>query len=225
MHRFRFALLAGLAACSMAVFAGDRVYKVDEDKLPEWVKRAGDAPYKVIMDNAVVHVRAPARAASAVPARKAVVAPTSVVAKSAPPGTVPAPVQAIPVARPSPDSEPVTTRPEPPVNVAALQAKPAALPAAAPTPPAPPAPPAPPSIGRLCPTQTPPEMPRDAAEHGVGGTVKVRALVQGGVVREVTILSGSPTFRGVVRAAMKTYRCVESDQPVSVEQTFVFETP
>ena len=97
---------------------------------------------------------------------------------------------------------------------------------------APPPPPAPPpvaagprrtSIGLACPTQVPPEMPRKALQDGTEGVVKAQIHIKGGVITEVTILSGPRVFHAAVKAAMMQYKCVSDDSDVIATQEFNFK--
>ncbi len=97
---------------------------------------------------------------------------------------------------------------------------------------APPPPPAPPpvavgprrtSIGLACPTQVAPEMPRKAIQDGVEGVVKAQILIRGGVIQEVTILSGPRVFHAAVKAAMMQYKCVSDGAEVLATQEFNFK--
>jgi protein TonB len=98
-------------------------------------------------------------------------------------------------------------------------------------PPPPPAPPAPAPAPRparvemsvVCPTQTPPEMPRQAAREGTTGTVVAQAVISGGVVKDVRIVSGPRVFHAAVRAAMLQYKCVSEGGEVTATQEFVFK--
>jgi len=100
-----------------------------------------------------------------------------------------------------------------------------------PTPPAEPvviAPPPPPveapkpstrsDIGVACPTQIKPEIPRKALQDGTGGVVRAQVTIQGGAVKEVTILSGPRIYHNAVRAAMMQYKCVAADGTVAVQE-------
>lgn len=120
----------------------------------------------------------------------------------------------------------------PPPEVQAPAAAPAIV--STPTPPvapvviAPPTPPAPPAaaradIGVVCPSQTRPDMPRKALQDGVTGVVRAQALIKGGVVREVTILSGPRVFHNAVRSAMMQYKCQSGDTEVLATQEFEFK--
>lgn len=80
------------------------------------------------------------------------------------------------------------------------------------------------AIGVVCPVQVKPEMPRRAIEEGLTGTVRARALVQDGVVKEVTILSGPRVFHAAVKAAMFQYKCESRSEPVNAEQSIDFRT-
>lgn len=79
------------------------------------------------------------------------------------------------------------------------------------------------NMGVVCPTQIKPTLPRAAAKAGITGTVHARALVQDGVVKEVTIVSGPSVFHGAVRAAMMSYKCERHSEAVMAEQDFVFD--
>ena len=94
---------------------------------------------------------------------------------------------------------------------------------------APPPPPAPPAkvvnrsdIGVACPTQVKPEMPRKATQEGISGVVKAVALIKGGVVKDVEIVSGPRVFHAAVRAAMMQYKCVSDETEIKATQEFVF---
>ena len=66
-------------------------------------------------------------------------------------------------------------------------------------------------------------IPRRAAQEGVSGLVKAQALVQSGVVKEVTILSGPRIFHSAVRTAMLQYTgCTVPDGTVVVQE-FAFK--
>lgn len=125
---------------------------------------------------------------------------------------------------PPPDVAPPVTAP---VIAAATPTPPAEPPVIAP--PAPPAPPAPVAapkpvraeMAASCPTQVRPEVPRGA--EGVTGVVKAQAVIRGGSVREVTILSGPKILHSAVRNAMLQYKCVASDGEIVATQQFVFE--
>lgn len=80
------------------------------------------------------------------------------------------------------------------------------------------------AIGVVCPVQVKPEMPRRAIEEGLIGTVRARALVQDGVVKEVTILSGPRVFHAAVKAAMFQYKCESRSEPITAEQNIDFRT-
>ena len=76
-------------------------------------------------------------------------------------------------------------------------------------------------IGVACPTQVPPEMPRKAQQEGTEGVVRAQIRIKGGVIQEVTILSGPRVFHAAVKAAMMQYKCV-SDAGGEVVATQVF---
>ncbi len=130
---------------------------------------------------------------------------------------------------PPPDIQPpvsssavaVQSVPTPPVAPAVIAPPPPPVPA--PRPPAPVAAPRPPEIGLVCPTQVPPEMPRRAVQEGAQGVVKAQALIRGGAVQDVTILSGPRVFHAAVRSAMLQYKCVSQAAEVLATQEFVFK--
>ena len=66
-------------------------------------------------------------------------------------------------------------------------------------------------------------MPRLAIRGGVTGEVVAQALIVGGKLTEVRILSGPPVFHNAVRDAMLQYRCVSSAAEVWVTQRFSFK--
>ena len=113
--------------------------------------------------------------------------------------------------------------------IAAVAAPPTApVVIAPPPPPAPPAPPAPKGpvkvdMGIACPTQVPPEMPRKALQDGTEGVVKAQALIVGGSVKEVTILSGPRVFHSAVRSAMMQYKCTQNSGEILATQEFNFK--
>lgn len=99
-------------------------------------------------------------------------------------------------------------------------------------PPAPPviAPPSPAPSPRVqtdmtvaCPTQVRPEMPRQALNEGIEGTVRAQALIRGGKVVEVTILSGPRVFHTSVRNAMLRYGCASAEGDRLAIQNFDFK--
>jgi protein TonB len=127
-----------------------------------------------------------------------------------PPAYVPPPVVAPPV--------------NAPVIAATTATPPVAPPVIAPPPPPPPVEipkPQRAEMGASCPTQVRPEVPRGA--EGVSGVVKAQAVIRGGSVREVTILSGPKVFHAAVRSAMLQYKCVAGDGDIVATQQFVFE--
>ena len=98
-----------------------------------------------------------------------------------------------------------------------------------PPPPAPaPAPALPPTvlknIGVLCPTLIEPKMPRLALQDGTQGVVKAQIVLKGGVVQDVTILSGPRVFHAAVKAAIMQYKCVSdgTDTEETAQQEFKF---
>jgi protein TonB len=78
------------------------------------------------------------------------------------------------------------------------------------------------SIGLVCPTQVPPEMPRKALQEGIEGVVKAQIHVKDGTILDVTILSGPRVFHAAVKAAMLQYRCVPDGGEVTATQEFSF---
>lgn len=80
----------------------------------------------------------------------------------------------------------------------------------------PPAPPAPPATGAAK-----PEMPEKAIASGIAGTVRAEAVIHGGAVQEVRILSGPRVFHAAVRTAMQQCRCTAPDGTVA-RQDFDF---
>ena len=66
-------------------------------------------------------------------------------------------------------------------------------------------------------------MPRKALQDGTTGVVKAQALIRGGVVREVTVLSGPRVFHAAVRAAMMQYKCQSGEGDVVATQEFEFK--
>jgi protein TonB len=95
---------------------------------------------------------------------------------------------------------------------------------------APPPPPAPPvatgpkrtSIGVACPTRVDPEMPRKALQDKITGTVKTRIHIKGGVVVNVTFLSGPRVFYDSVKTAIMQYKCVTDSDDIEVLADFGF---
>lgn len=77
-------------------------------------------------------------------------------------------------------------------------------------------------MGRFCPKQVPPQMPRKALEEGIQGVVKAQALIKDGVVSEVYILSGPSVYHDVVREAMMKYECNKSSEVMTGTQEFTF---
>jgi periplasmic protein TonB len=95
---------------------------------------------------------------------------------------------------------------------------------------APPPPPAPvaigpkrTTIGLACPTQVAPEMPRKAIQDGTEGVVTAQIRIKGGVIQEVTVLSGPRVFHAAVKAAMLQYKCVTDGAEVVATQEFNFK--
>lgn len=109
---------------------------------------------------------------------------------------------------PPPDVAPQVTSS---VSIAATTTAPVTAPVIAPPPP--PAPVAKPAPNRndiavACPTQVPPEMPRKAQQEGIEGVVRAQIKIKGGVIQDVTIVSGPRVFHAAVRAAMMQYKCI-----------------
>ena len=96
---------------------------------------------------------------------------------------------------------------------------------------APPPPPAAPvavgpkrtTIGVACPTQVSPEMPRKALQDGTEGVVKAQIHIKGGVIQDVTILSGPRVFHAAVKEAMMQYKCTTDGGEVVATQEFNFK--
>jgi len=133
-----------------------------------------------------------------------------------PPPFVPPPDTPPPVTSTAPVIHSVSTPPPTPHVIAP------------PPPPAPPAPAAPPppvikTIGVLCPSQVPPEMPRRALQDGTQGVVKAQIVLKAGAVQEVTILAGPRVFHAAVKAAIMQYKCVGDGTEVTVTQEFNFK--
>lgn len=124
---------------------------------------------------------------------------------------------------PPPDVAPTTTSA---VSIASTATPPPAPVQIAPPPPPAPvvkAAPAKQDIRLACPTQVPPEMPRKALQDGTEGVVKAEATIKGGVVTEVSILSGPRVFHAAVRAAMMQYKCVSGADETKAIQEFAFK--
>ncbi len=79
------------------------------------------------------------------------------------------------------------------------------------------------SIGLACPRQVPPEMPRRALRDGTEGVVKAQIRVRGGVIVDVSILSGPAVFHAAVRSAIMQYTCVTDGGEVIATQEFSFK--
>ncbi len=123
---------------------------------------------------------------------------------------------------PPPEVTPPTTTA--PVIQAAVVPPPAPAVIAPPPPPqAPPGPAPRPDIRVACPTQVAPEMPRKAIQEGAEGVIKAQVTISGGVVKDVTILSGPRVFHGAVRSAMLQYKCQATTADVVATQEFVFK--
>ena len=79
------------------------------------------------------------------------------------------------------------------------------------------------AIGLACPTQVPPEMPRKAQQDGTEGVVKAQITIKGGVIQDVTILSGPRVFHAAVKAAVLQYKCISDGGEVIATQEFNFK--
>lgn len=125
---------------------------------------------------------------------------------------------------PPPDVAPQVSSTAPSIMSTAVVPKAPAV-IAPPPPPAPPARPAPNrnDIGVACPTQVQPEMPRKAMQEGTEGVVKAQIRIKGGVIQEVTILSGPRVFHAAVKAAMLQYKCISDGAEVVATQEFNFK--
>jgi protein TonB len=74
----------------------------------------------------------------------------------------------------------------------------------------------------ICPGQVRPEIPRKALIDNIQGLVKAQAVVEGGHVKEVNILSGPRIFHDAVRTAMLQYQCATRSTTVVAMQEFNF---
>lgn len=79
------------------------------------------------------------------------------------------------------------------------------------------------TIGLACPTQVAPEMPRKAIQDGTEGVVTAQIRIKGGVIQDVTVLSGPRVFHAAVKAAMMQYQCVTDGGEVVATQEFNFK--
>jgi periplasmic protein TonB len=147
-----------------------------------------------------------------------------------PPKPVETPKQVTPkeAAPPPPFVPPPEVAPPPSSSAVAVQSvptPPVTAPVIAPPVVAPPAPAGPKrsDMSVACPTQVKPEMPRKALQEGTEGVVKAQALIQDGVVKQVTILSGPRVYHNAVRDAMMQYKCVSGPGDVLATQEFVFK--
>lgn len=131
---------------------------------------------------------------------------------------------------PTPEVTPPPATVEPVISTV-TNIPPVEPPVIAPPPPAPPPAPAPVAaaaargdeISVACPSQVKPEIPREALQHGMSGVVKARIVVNAGVVRSITIVSGPREFHSAVRAAIRQYKCISSGGDVVAEQEFSFK--
>lgn len=132
------------------------------------------------------------------------------------------PTEAPPPFVPPPDVPPPATSTAPTIVATAA-------PPPAPVVIAPPPPPAPVARNRsdiavACPTQVPPEMPRKALQDGTVGVVRAQAVISGGQVKSVEILSGPRVFHAAVRQAMMQYKCTnDGSGDVIATQEFNFK--
>jgi len=132
------------------------------------------------------------------------------------------PSEAPPPFVPPPDVPPPATSTAPTI-VATAAPPPAPVVIAPPPPPSKPAPDRT-NIAVACPTQVPPEMPRKALQDGTTGVVRAQALISGGQVKSVEILSGPRVFHAAVRAAMMQYKCTnDGSGDVLATQEFNFK--
>jgi periplasmic protein TonB len=83
-------------------------------------------------------------------------------------------------------------------------------------------PPAVVSMGAACPHMVAPEMPRKAVAEGTTGLVRATVRIKGGVVAEVSQLSGPRIFYSAVKIAMLQYRCTVTPGEVTATQEFNF---
>ena len=149
------------------------------------------------------------------PPKEIVKPPPAPKVEAPPPPYVPPPE----ITPPPSVAPPITTVAEPPKVEYKIEPPP--------PPPAPPAPPAQPAgpvnIGVVCPTQVKPEIPRKALQEGTSGVVRAQAKISGGVVKDVTILSGPRVFHAPVKAAMLQYKCQSTAEDVIATQDFEFK--
>ena len=148
-----------------------------------------------------------------------------------PPPPPPPPKQIKPPDAP-PTEAPPPFVPPPDVPPPAVSTAPTIVATAAPPPApvviAPPPPPAPAKnrsdIAVACPSQVPPEMPRKALQDGTTGVVRAQAVISGGQVKSVEILSGPRVFHAAVRQAMMQYKCTnDGSGDVIATQEFNFK--
>ena len=132
------------------------------------------------------------------------------------------PTEAPPPFVPPPDVPPPAVSTAPTI-VATAAPPPAPVVIAPPPPPSKPAPDRT-NIAVACPTQVPPEMPRKALQDGTTGIVKAQAIISGGQVKSVEILSGPRVFHAAVRQAMMQYKCTnDGSGDVIATQEFNFK--
>jgi protein TonB len=127
---------------------------------------------------------------------------------------------------PPPDVAPQVSSNAPSIASTAVVPKAPVVIAPPPPPPTPVARPAPNrnDIGVACPTQVAPEMPRKAQQEGIEGVVRAQIRIKGGVIQDVTIVSGPRVFHAAVRAAMMQYKCIsDAGGEVVATQEFNFK--
>lgn len=128
-----------------------------------------------------------------------------------PPEVTPAPTPPAPAVQ--------AVQAEPPPKQVEIRPPPPPAPPAPPAPPSPPAPPAPPApapraeVGLACPGYA--DILRNTLEgafdrYGIAGVVRVRMLVRGSQVVEVTPLSGPREYHRLVTQAARRFRCQAS---------------
>jgi protein TonB len=67
-------------------------------------------------------------------------------------------------------------------------------------------------------------MPRKALQDGTEGVVMAQIhITKGGVIQDVTIISGPRVFHAAVKAAMMQYKCVSEGGDVIATQEFNFK--
>ncbi len=67
-------------------------------------------------------------------------------------------------------------------------------------------------------------MPRKAIQDGTEGVVKAQIRIKGGVIQDVTIVSGPRVFHSAVKTAMMQYKCIsDAGGEVVATQEFNFK--